>query len=229
MMNEAHNGLRRCIRTREVGMRLVPTAHALEVRDLAMEALWDRGFTAGANRAHQLPPAQHPDSYLAQPEMRAFIQAALDLRWTLHSYEADHSRAPAGLVTSVQQGESLSKIPMEGVNWRETEQARNLAAVLDSLGDGARLLVWCGNGHGIKRAAPHLGGWTPMGYEFRILTGIDQFSIDQTASVDWDNGRARSLDTATTVILESLGGTAGYLTADARHDATLYSLHNRLE
>ena len=38
MANEAHDGLRRCARTRHVGVRLVRAAHALGVRDLAMEA-----------------------------------------------------------------------------------------------------------------------------------------------------------------------------------------------
>jgi hypothetical protein len=39
MANEAHDGMRRCVRTRRVGVRLVRAAHELGVRDLAMEAL----------------------------------------------------------------------------------------------------------------------------------------------------------------------------------------------
>jgi hypothetical protein len=39
MMNEAHDGLRRCVRTRRVGQRVLPAAHDAGVRYLAMEAL----------------------------------------------------------------------------------------------------------------------------------------------------------------------------------------------
>ena len=39
MANEAHNGLARCVRTREVGVRMIQAAHEAGVRRLAMEAL----------------------------------------------------------------------------------------------------------------------------------------------------------------------------------------------
>ena len=39
MANEAHNGLARCVRTREVGVRMIRSAHEAGVRRLAMEAL----------------------------------------------------------------------------------------------------------------------------------------------------------------------------------------------
>ena len=39
MANEAHSGLARCVRTREVGMRMIQGAHEAGVRRLAMEAL----------------------------------------------------------------------------------------------------------------------------------------------------------------------------------------------
>jgi hypothetical protein len=39
MANEAHNGLACCIRTREVGVRMIRAAHEAGVRRLAMEAL----------------------------------------------------------------------------------------------------------------------------------------------------------------------------------------------
>lgn len=39
MANEAHSGLTRCIRTREVGVHMVQAAHKAGVRRLAMEAL----------------------------------------------------------------------------------------------------------------------------------------------------------------------------------------------
>jgi hypothetical protein len=39
MVNEAHDGLTRCVRTRQVGIHVIKTAHELGVRRLAMEAL----------------------------------------------------------------------------------------------------------------------------------------------------------------------------------------------
>ncbi len=69
LINEAHNGNLRSIRTRHVGLRLVIAAHHSGVRHLAMEAL--PPFAAEiANRTRQLPDAP---GYLGQPEMRELI------------------------------------------------------------------------------------------------------------------------------------------------------------
>jgi hypothetical protein len=38
LMNEAHSGFARCVRTRELGRELLPVAHAGGVRHLVMEA-----------------------------------------------------------------------------------------------------------------------------------------------------------------------------------------------
>jgi hypothetical protein len=38
-MNEAHSGRRRCVRTREVGRRVLPIAHRLGIRHIAMEEI----------------------------------------------------------------------------------------------------------------------------------------------------------------------------------------------
>ena len=52
MANEAHSGLARCVRTREVGCRMVRAAHEAGVRRLAMEALpWPAGGTPAASGA----------------------------------------------------------------------------------------------------------------------------------------------------------------------------------
>ena len=40
MMNEAHAGDLRCIRTRVIGQRILPAAYKMGARYLAMEALW---------------------------------------------------------------------------------------------------------------------------------------------------------------------------------------------
>jgi hypothetical protein len=67
MMNEAHSGMKRCVRTREIGLRLLPVAHAAGVRHLAMEALYG--------------------PYLAQPDMAALVDAAEELGFRLIPYE----------------------------------------------------------------------------------------------------------------------------------------------
>jgi hypothetical protein len=67
MMNEAHSRMKRCIRTREIGRRILPVAHEVGVRHLAMEALYG--------------------PYLTQPELQALIDDAEGLGWRLIPYE----------------------------------------------------------------------------------------------------------------------------------------------
>jgi hypothetical protein len=67
MMNEAHNGMQRCVRTREIGMRILPAAHAAGVRHFAMEALYGPSLT--------------------QPDMQRLVAGAEDLGWRLIPYE----------------------------------------------------------------------------------------------------------------------------------------------
>ena len=56
MANEAHNGLARSIRTRDVGVRMIRAAHETGVRRLAMEALsWPDRDIPGPIR--DMPPA----------------------------------------------------------------------------------------------------------------------------------------------------------------------------
>jgi hypothetical protein len=168
MMNEAHNGWLRCVRTRTVGQRIVPIAHEVGVRYLAMEALWP-SFAAEANHTCQLPDVTQ--SYLAQPEMRSFIHTALGFGWTLIAYEADMQREPPDL--SHQQS----------VNWREEQQAHNLIAALNALPPESKVLVWCGNSHHSKQI---VGDWVPMGYQFKRLSSIEPFVIDQAITVKFD-------------------------------------------
>lgn len=213
-MNEAHDDLRRCIRTRQIGHQLLPTAHELGVRHLAMEALWDRQLVARANAERQLPEAQ---GYVGQPEMRTLIQLALDLGWTLLAYEADMSAPPVANFMSA-----------EVTAWRELEQARNLKAVMP---DGP-LLVWCGWGHLSKCSPPDR---KTMAQHFVELTGLVPFSLDQTTTI-----RADQKDTVQWLELfadelKELGGTAGFLVEDAPQgwwqdwaDGFLLSIENDL-
>src|SRR2546423_4545975 len=188
MANEAHNGLARCVRTREVGVRMVRAAHEAGVRRLAMEALpHRRGEPQGPILA--IPPDR--EGYLTQPDMQRLIGAALDLGWALWAYEAVID------ITPETDQEHLRSI--EFTNWREREQAANLGRLVDAA-PGEPLLVWCGNGHATKEECEE---WIPMGWHFRAMSGVDPFVIDQPVTVDFSgkpqpSGRDR---------LESLAGT----------------------
>ena len=228
LMNEAHNGWFRCVRSREIGRRVLPVAHAAGVRHLAMEALANPGLVEEANQSRSLPEIRG-QSYLAQPEMRGFIQTALDLRWTLIGYEADMSLAPA----------EWDPMSDEFTSWREKQQALNLVRALESLPSDTRILVWCGNGHLYKSRLPWAGSWEPMGWHFRDLSGIDPFAIDQVVTVDFgepiDEKQAVALERYTPD-LRILGGTAGFLADEAPEawatedvDAVLISLQNEME
>lgn len=120
MANEAHDGLTRCVRTREVGVRMVRAAHEAGVRRLAMEAL---PYRRGEPKGPILAMPADTGGYLAQPDMQRLIGAALDLGWTLWAYEAVIE------ITSDTDQEHL--LSMEFTNWREREQAANLGRLLD--------------------------------------------------------------------------------------------------
>jgi hypothetical protein len=204
MLNEAHDGLKRCVRTRQLGRQLLPSAHAVGARHLAMEALTPDDAEA-ANQSRRAP--DDADGYLAQPDMGQLIQAALALGWTLWAYEADIDHAPAALVDQGLGSQAFT-------NWREAEQARNLAAVLTELPPSDRLLVWCGNSHASKAASPD---WIPMGHHFAALVQEEAFVIDQTVTVAFpgleQQQAARVAELAP--ILDQHGGTAGLLCEEA--------------
>jgi hypothetical protein len=204
MLNEAHDGLTRCVRTRRVGRQILPGAHAIGVRHLAMEAL-QPGDAEAANTSRRPPEAA--GGYLAQPDMRGLIQAALALGWTLWRYEADIDHAPTALVEEGLMSQAFT-------NWREVEQARNLAGVLAGLAPSDRLLVWCGNGHASRVAADD---WMSMGYHFAALVAEGAFVIDQTVTVAFAGleQRQAALVAELAPILDRYGGTAGLLVEEA--------------
>ena len=156
MANEAHSGLARCIRTREVGVRMIRAGHEAGVRRLAMEALpWAAPGTPGPIVA--IPPVA--GGYLAQPDMRRLMTAALELGWTLWAYDEP--------VPGTSQAEMLT---VENTNRREHEQARNLCR-LRALAPGEPLLVWCGNGHARDAAYSHCGAAPGRGLIHRAVPG----------------------------------------------------------
>jgi hypothetical protein len=128
---------------------------------------------------------------------------------------------------------------LEFTNWRELEQARELASIVEDL-RGDHLLVWCGNAHAIKAPLPGGSGmWVPMGLHFTELSGVEPFVIDQTLTVRFVAGQRRPYEAVIDQIrpvLEQFGGSAGVLRADVPAeypfpqgvDAWILSLHNEL-
>ena len=199
MANEAHNGLARCIRTRDVGVRMIRAAHEAGVRRLAMEALrWPATDVSGP--ILEMPSAT--GGYLGQPDMRRLIAAALELGWSLWAYEA--------VIKQTQESDPAELLTMEFTNWREREQAASLCRLTAAAPDEP-LLVWCGNGHASKNK---IGDWVPMGWHFRAMSGTDPFVIDQTITVVF-GGRPRpwmpALLAELRETLAAHGGSAGIL------------------
>ena len=243
MMNEFHNGYLRCVRTREIGKRILPTAHQAGVRHFAMEALHPQ-FAEEANQMRNVPEVKQ--GYLVQPEMRALIQTALDLGWTLISYEADFDKMPAKLA----QKDMMSQ---EVTNWREEAQAKNIIHALQPLSADAKLLVWCGNGHHIKELPnakmvlregklfpkpENEPDWTPMGYLFKEISGMNPFTIHQEVTEE-SNVPEKILEECKAG-LNAFGGTAGFLKEEIPHpalnrfatyngDAFVFSVNNVME
>lgn len=244
MMNEAHNGMLRSVRTRIIGRRVLVATHAQGVRHIAMEALY-KEFADEANKTRKVPKAE---GYLGQPEMVSFIQSALDLGWTLIPYEAQDELYPSIVAlgpwpsdpkeaADYQKKRNEITTSDEYTNWREKEQAKNLVSVLKALPDSSKLFVWCGNGHNIETP---LNDWVPMGYQFVQLSGLDPFTIDQTPSIEFIDGQASSPFAGDFVKkhkkdLSMLGGTAGFVKEEAPdgftgiYDAIILSTDNRLE
>ena len=130
----------------------------------------------------------------------------------LHAYEADVPDAPFD-----------SWHTQEAINWREDQQARNLGAVVAGLQPSARVLVWCGGGHGYRKpfetevvdGVPRV--WVPMGSIVERYCGVEPFSIDQNLTVAF-GGRERPWLRDYEEILQAHGGTAGCLADDLPED-----------
>ncbi len=198
MANEAHNGLVRCIRTRDVGVRMIRAAHTAGVRRLAMEAL-QRPADGSPGPLRAIP--REAGGYLAQPDMRNLITTALELGWSLWAYEADEA---------IKRADPAKLLSLEFSNQRDREQAHNLCRVV-AIAPEEPLLVWAGGDHARKEA---VHGWVTMGWHFPAMSGIDPFVIDQAVTIDFAGGTkpwAPALLATLSETLAALGGTAGIL------------------
>jgi hypothetical protein len=143
--------------------------------------------------------------YLAQPDMRRLITTALELGWSLWAYEAR-------IEFRKEKAELLS---LEFTNWRESEQANNLCQIVAAAPEDP-ILVWCGNGHADREGGD---GWIPMGHHFAVTSGIQQFVIDQTVTVDFTGQGpdpwVRDLLAELEGTLAACGGCAGILREQA--------------
>lgn len=238
IMNEAHSGWKRCIRTRQIGKRILPVAHQAGVRHIAMEALFPL-FAEQTNRTRRIMEGDF--GYLSQPEMKEFIQIALDFGWTLIHYEADNfkwiSERHSIDLSNSDGNEKYRRYQefqsefttLEFTNWREEQQALNIIKALAALPANTPILVWCGNNHHAKEGGD---GWLPMGYQFRWHSGIDPFVIDQGITVKFNP----SDDFFDTELIEpfaeelaKFGGTAGLLMEELPSTFDRFALQTRSE
>jgi hypothetical protein len=169
MINDIHDGAKRLVRARRAIESVLPTAAQTGVAFLAMEALTP-SFADEANRTRAVPEAPSPDSYLAQPEMRDLLAAALRAGMTLVAYEVDNDRELPDALRGVAPSDPAY------VDWRERTQAEHLRAFLAPMPPDTKLLVVPGDSHLGKQPT---GTYTPMAVYFQRATGIEPFSIDQ--------------------------------------------------
>jgi len=246
MMNEAHNGRARCRRTREVGVTILPVAHEIGVRHIAMEVLSPE-ITTELNKTRRLP--YDAGGYLEQQDMRLLVQNILDLGWTLVSYEDDgllwlRSKYPDSVPTELSTEKTVHLyrkyqhefLTDEYTNYREIQQAKNITSFLATVPETTKLFVWCGNGHHSKLPSDT---WAPMGYQFQKISSISPFCIDQSVTVKFDEEYSPYTQRVIDELSEDLRAhhrTAGFLVQEAPSvvqgwksvDAIILSLDNEM-
>jgi hypothetical protein len=124
----------------------------------------------------------------------------------------------------------VRRLAMEALHWPARDVPGPITALPDDdvgyLGrllesaPGEPMLVWCGNSHASKHGPSGCDDdeWIPMGWNFRELSGMDPFVIDQTVTVNFSGrppGHAQELLDFLADTLADLGGTAGILRAQA--------------
>ncbi len=213
MMNEARSGLRRSERTRRIGARIMHMARACGASLLAVEALG--------------PPGRPPPTggVLGQPDMIAMLDEARLQGFELSGYDIDEREVPVRLRT---------KFKSPGyTNWRDGQQAANLARLFEALPEGAGMLVWCSSLH---HAKVRFMMYRPMGWRFMEQTKVTPFAIDQTVGVDFTGRQTERLPVLKWAAgkLSERGGNAAYIWEEglprlsAGIDAWVLSLDNRV-
>lgn len=200
MMNEAHDYMHRCRRTQIVGKEILADAFEQGARILAMEALSEQVATE-LNRSRKIKELEDHTAhygYLRHKEMRALINHALEIGFTLAAHEA------------FPEDDKLDFFELAVL--RDRQQAENLAKAIPP---GGRALVWAGNHHIAKvpLQTPDEKIYPQMAYNFWKLTGIEPFSIDQACTVEFKHraGRGTELANLFRRDIERFGRSAGFL------------------
>ena len=163
MLNEEHRSSRERAFANEL---LVPLKEA-GFTHLALETIGEE--TAALEERKY--PLMNDGFYTRDPVLGDLVRRALELGMGIVAYEADMSKMPASVDRSN---------PIAPTNWRENEQATNLANFVKDNPE-ARVVVWSGRHHMSEDAAEAGGGgqtWTPMGGIFKNISGIDPLTVD---------------------------------------------------
>lgn len=246
MMNEAHNHMLRCIRTRLVGRDVLLSAHEAGVRYLAMEALSRSDMLMNQTRT----AASSRNEIFSQIEMKEMVQTALNLGWELITYDADtrdyllaKSLDPDYKNYHPEEWERIV-CTNDFWKWREVTAAQALADQAMALPEGAKMFVWVGWQHHSRKPVLMFDEdkQHTMGHYYEEIAGQRYFSIDQTTTIFDDPLLEpwRAYAQNHTEILSASGGTAGFLRANLPselqqlanlhlHDAYLLSIENDMQ
>jgi hypothetical protein len=156
IINEAHHDSRHRVFTAS----LLPELAKLGFRYLAAEAL-DEQDTLLQKRGF---PVMQTGFYTKEPQFCNLLRVAQQARYQLVPYDYGFSR----------EGEWEERIKA-----RETAQARNIQRILQA-DPKAKIVVHCGFSH-VNEGPNGMGEQPAMAAYLRQLTGIDPFTIDQTA------------------------------------------------
>jgi hypothetical protein len=108
--------------------------------------------------------------YATEPIAGELVRKALELGYTLVPYE--------------------DTLPNHNINQREYAQAENLANFIKKQDSSAKILVHAGYGHVMKGAS---GDFIPMAAYFKMISGIEPLSINQTDMTESSTNEYMSL------------------------------------
>ncbi len=169
ILNEAHHISRHrafaqilAARLREIGFEFL----ACETFSHQIEALAKRGHVVVSD-----------GTYTREPLFADFVRQSLKLGFIPVAYETDGRRTKPGASSA------------ESINQRETDQAENLVERIFKQNPKARVFIYVGYSHLLKKERPRNGAepgqtvqW--MAGRLKAKTGIDPLTIDQVAMTD---------------------------------------------